>query len=304
MDTRHEQQSFHVVTESPWPLLAAVCLCSNMTQTLLFWNWQMFSVWAVSQSVIGCLCVFGHWFYDVVTEATYEGQHTVSVQSGIRSGMLLFILSEVMFFFSFFWAFFHFVLVSPVNVGHVWPPLGILSLDPTALPLVNTILLLSSGVAITWGHRSIEIGHRHQSINALVLTIIYGIFFSIIQLHEYHITIYSLYDSVYGTCFYLLTGFHGLHIVVGTVFLVVCLVRLISYHYTSNHHVGYVCCIWYWHFVDVVWLFLYIIVYIWATPDMEVLSLTHEMYPHLTNQNLARQTTRVPWIRASLHIYT
>ena len=178
--------------------------------------------------------------------------------------MCLFIVSEIMFFFSFFWSFFHSTFIMSVFIGDIWPPVDVFSLDPWAFPSLNTIILLSSGITITWSHRSILSLQRHSTINGLIITIFYGILFTFIQYYEYTIAPFCINDSIFGSLFFMLTGFHGIHVFVGSIFLVVCLIRLCNYHFTSNHHVGYECCIWYWHFVDVVWLFLFVVIYIWG----------------------------------------
>jgi len=211
------------------------------------------------------LCFFLYrWFADIVVESTFEGHHTQKVQQGIRFGMCLFIASEVMFFFSFFWAFFHCSFAPALNIGCVWPPLGLVTLDPWGLPLWNTVILLSSGVTITCAHRAILAGERNATNKGLLATIIYGVVFTFVQAYEYNVAPFSINDSVYGSLFYMLTGFHGFHVLVGTLFLIVCFHRQINYHFTRVQHVGLECGIWYWHFVDVVWLFLFVVVYIWG----------------------------------------
>lgn len=260
----NEQHPFHLVDISPWPLMTSISL---FTLTLSFIMYFHFFIKGTLYFIIS-LCIFcfylSRWFSDVIIESTYEGHHTYKVQRGIRLGMCLFIASEVMFFFSFFWAFFHGSLAPSVDIGVSWPPIGIETLDPWGMPLLNTIILLSSGIAVTWSHRAILSNDRDGMTNSLLTTIGYGAFFTAIQYYEYVESSFSINDSIYGSLFFMLTGFHGIHVFVGTVFLVVCLLRHFKYHFTSNHHVGFECAIWYWHFVDVVWLFLFIVIYIWG----------------------------------------
>ena len=180
-------------------------------------------------------------------------------------GMLLFIVSEVMFFFAFFWAFFHSSVNPSIFIGGVWPPAYIVTLDPWKIPLLNTILLLSSGASVTWAHHAIVLGSKYQGCVALIVTIILASIFSGLQGFEYVTAPFSISDGIYGSCFYMLTGFHGFHVIVGTIFLAVGLLRLYLNHFTRQHHFGFEAAAWYWHFVDVVWLFLFITVYWWGS---------------------------------------
>jgi len=204
------------------------------------------------------------WWRDVVREGTFEGQHTQSVQVGLKWGMLLFIVSEIMFFFAFFWAFFHSSFNPSPILGGVWPPIFMTVLNPWKIPLLNTILLLTSGATITWAHHSIVWGSKDQSIFALFITIVLAVIFTGLQAFEYVTAPFTISDSVYGSTFYLATGFHGFHVFVGTCFLVVCLIRLMFNHFTKEHHFGFEAAAWYWHFVDVVWLFLFVTIYWWG----------------------------------------
>jgi cytochrome c oxidase subunit 3 len=216
-------------------------------------------------SFIVILLVMIVWWRDVIREATYQGHHTLAVQKSLRIGMLLFILSEVCFFFSFFWGFFHSSLSPSIDIGATWPPIGIQAFNPFEIPLLNTAILLSSGATVTWSHHALISGNRKESILALILTIILGIFFTALQGLEYYEASFSIADSVYGSTFFVATGFHGLHVIIGTTFLIVCLFRLINHQFTKHHHNGYEASIWYWHFVDYVWIFLYICIYWWGS---------------------------------------
>jgi len=166
------------------------------------------------------------WWRDVVREATFEGHHTSFVQLGLRYGMILFIVSEIMFFVAFFWAFFHSSLAPTVDIGAVWPPKGIQVLNPWEIPFLNTVILLSSGASVTWAHHAIVVGSRRDGILGLLVTILLAAFFTGFQILEYIEAPFTISDSVYGSTFYLATGFHGFHVFVGTVFLTVCLGRL------------------------------------------------------------------------------
>ena len=260
----NEQHPFHMVDPSPWPIMTSFSLLSLALSFVSYFHYfQNGSYHFIFSFIICCFYLF-RWFSDIIVESTFEGHHTFKVQLGIRLGMCLFIASEVMFFFSFFWAFFHCSLAPSVGIGCIWPPLGIVTLDPWGLPLLNTTILLSSGITITWCHRGILAGERLITTKGLIATIFYGIIFTFIQGYEYNLAPFSINDGIFGSLFFLLTGFHGVHVLIGTIFLIVCLYRQINYHFIRRQHIGLECGIWYWHFVDVVWLFLFVVIYIWG----------------------------------------
>lgn len=259
-----QKHPYHLVDPSPWPLVASLGCFFLTFGTVMFFHGYSGGNMLFTTGFITILYVMYTWWRDVVREATYEGQHTKQVQMGLRSGMLLFILSEVMFFFGFFWAFFHSALAPTPDIGSLWPPLGISTIDAWGVPLLNTIILLSSGATVTWAHHAIVFGDRKNSIEALIITIGLAVLFTCLQAFEYIEASFSISDSIYGSTFYLSTGFHGLHVIIGTIFLTVCTFRLINYHFTKEHHFGFEAAAWYWHFVDVVWLFLFVVIYWWG----------------------------------------
>lgn len=257
------QHPYHLVDQSPWPLTGAI-RALMMTSGLILW----FHTGALSLLVAGFILLIAtmiNWWRDVIRESTFQGWHTAVVEKGLRYGMILFITSEVCFFFAFFWAFFHRSLAPTVEVGVTWPPTGITPLNPFLVPLLNTAVLLSSGVTITWAHHSILAGNRLEAIQALFLTILLGIYFTILQAWEYIDSPFTIADSIYGSTFFVATGFHGLHVIIGTTFLFVCFLRLTNHHFSAHHHFGFEAAAWYWHFVDVVWLFLYVCIYWWGS---------------------------------------
>jgi cytochrome c oxidase subunit 3 len=255
---------YHIVDPSPWPLVASIgCFLFTFGLVMFFHNYSGFK-FLIYTGFFTIIFVMYTWWRDVVREATYEGHHTKQVQKGLRNGVLLFIISEVMFFFGFFWAFFHSSLSPSPDIGSLWPPLGIETINAWSVPLLNTIILLSSGATVTYAHHSIVFGNRKNAIDALIITIVLAIIFTALQAFEYIESTFSISDSVFGSTFYLSTGFHGIHVLIGTIFLLICTLRLINYHFTQQNHFGFEAAAWYWHFVDVVWLFLFIVVYWWG----------------------------------------
>nr|YP_009859623.1 cytochrome c oxidase subunit III [Iphisa elegans]QKK36730.1 cytochrome c oxidase subunit III [Iphisa elegans] len=259
----HQTHSFHMVNPSPWPLTGATA-AFTMTSGLVMW-FHHHKILLLQMSLILVLLTMYQWWRDVVREGTYQGHHTQTVQKGLRYGMILFITSEIFFFLGFFWAFYHSSLAPTPELGGQWPPNGIFPLNPMEVPLLNTAVLLASGITVTWAHHAIMTGKHKEATQALTLTIILGLYFTILQAMEYYEAPFTIADSVYGTTFFVATGFHGLHVIIGSSFLLTCLIRQILFHFTTSHHFGFEAAAWYWHFVDVVWLFLYISIYWWGS---------------------------------------
>jgi len=189
----------------------------------------------------------------------------MAVQRGLNLGVALFIVSEALFFLAIFWAFFHSALSPTVELGAMWPPMGIESIDPFELPLINTVLLLASGFTVTYAHHFLINGKRGKVLYGLLYTVILATIFTGLQGVEYSVSSFTISDGAFGSCFYFGTGFHGLHVMIGTAFLAVGLWRVLAYHSTNNHHLGLEAGILYWHFVDVVWLFLFVSIYYWGS---------------------------------------
>ena len=261
LKTKH---SWHLVDPSPWPFVTSIVVFMFFTGNVMYMHRYIGGSELALLGLVGILLVMYLWWRDIVREATFEEQHTFAVQRGLRLGMVLFIVSEVMFFFAFFWAFFHSSLVPSPSIGGVWPPTSILPIESVGIPLTNTCLLLSSGATVTWAHHAIISRFKKQAVVSLLLTIILAIVFTILQVLEYCEAAFTISDSVFGSCFYMATGFHGFHVFIGTVCLLVSLIRLVLNHFTETHHFGFESAAWYWHFVDVVWLFLFIAVYWWG----------------------------------------
>lgn len=256
---------YHLVEPSPYPYMAAFAALGLTTGGVMYFHSFDNGGTLLSISALLLIIIAASWWKDIVREATYEGHHTIIVQKGLRLGMLLFIVSEILFFFAFFWGFFHSSLGPDISIGAVWPPLGIQPIEPFGVPLLNTAILLTSGATVTWSHHAMIAGDRYNTIISLFLTVFLAAIFTFLQGLEYYEASFSIADSVYGSVFFMLTGFHGFHVLIGTIFLFVCLIRIIRNHYTKNHHNGFEAGIWYWHFVDFVWLGLFVIVYWWGS---------------------------------------
>ena len=256
--------SFHLVDPSPWPLVASLGALT-LTSGLVVYMHKFTGGWSLFlNGFVLILFTMYVWWRDIVREATFEDAHTQAVQNGLRLGMILFIVSEVMFFFGFFWAFFHSSLSPVYNIGGVWPPKGIVSINPFTLPYSNTLILLISGWTVTWSHHALICRAKKHTLLSLIFTIILAILFTFCQGIEYLNAPFNISDGVYGSCFYLTTGFHGLHVFIGTIALSISLLRITINHFTNQHHFGFEAAIWYWHFVDVVWLFLFFSLYVWG----------------------------------------
>ena len=255
---------YHIVDVSPWPL------ASSMGALLLTSGFACYIhrvEYGMLMFLLGLLLLLSSmyvWWRDVVRESTYQGNHTLIVQRGLKIGFILFTCSEVVFFGGFFWAFFHSSLSPSILLGAVWPPVNIVSLNPYGVPMLNTAILLLSGFSITWVHFALISGNYNEARNGFVVTLFLAILFTGLQVGEYLEAPFNISDSVYGSAFFSLTGLHGLHVVIGSIFIGVCFFRFYDNQFTVKHHLGFEFASWYWHFVDVVWLFLYVFVYIWG----------------------------------------
>lgn len=259
-----QRHPYHLVDPSPWPILTGFASFTITTGLVAYMHNYAGGGYILTLGVLTLVGVMSIWFRDVVREATFQGHHTKPVQNGLKEGVILFIVSEVMFFFAFFWAFFHSAVVPTIDIGNIWPPAGIETLDAFEVPLLNTIILLSSGATCTWAHLAIVEGNRQHALAALFATVTLGILFTVCQAYEYIECQFTISDGIYGSTFFMSTGFHGFHVLVGTTFLFVCLYRAFKGHFTTTHHIGFEGAAWYWHFVDVVWLFLFCSVYYWG----------------------------------------
>jgi cytochrome c oxidase subunit 3 len=267
---------YHMVEPSPWPIIGSVSALLLALGGLTYMHPDMFgpgaegffkqiSPWNVIIGVVAVLYTMAGWWRSVIREAQTPGLPSPVVKLGLRYGMFLFISSEVMFFLAFFWAYFHFALFPSDALGHVWPPKGVQTFEAFDLPFLNTLILLTSGVTVTWAHHALIENNRKHLIYGLSLTVALGLLFTCVQAYEYSHAAFTFKDGVYPSVFFMATGFHGFHVIVGTIFLIVCLGRSMAGHFTPTSHFGFEAAAWYWHFVDVVWLFLFICIYWWGS---------------------------------------
>jgi cytochrome c oxidase subunit 3 len=260
---------YHLVDPSPWPLLGAFAGGALVLGIVMIAHYN--SWWMLGIGLAGVLATMFFWWRDILKESAAKGLHSPVVRLGLRYGMILFIASEVMFFVAFFWAYFHFALFPDHVAGAttaVWPPAGVLTFDPFGLPFLNTMILLLSGCTVTWAHHALIENDRRSLILGLALTVFLGMFFTFFQVVEYMEAPFQFRGGVYPSTFFLATGFHGFHVMVGTIFLAVCLIRAIRGGFTPEKHFGFEAAAWYWHFVDVVWLFLFICIYWWGAGEI------------------------------------
>jgi cytochrome c oxidase subunit 3 len=271
-----QNHNYHLVDPSPWPIVGSFSALLLATGALFFIHDKAMGKILLPAGLFMVLFSMFAWWRDVIKEGS-QGHHKSVVRSGLRLGMALFILSELMFFFAFFWSFFKAVLM-PVLVfdgshlfeqgisvvSGIWPPTGIKTLDAWDIPFINTLILLLSGSTVTWAHYCLLHNDRKNLIRALLITVILGAIFTCFQVYEYHHASFGFKDGIYASNFYMATGFHGAHVLIGTLFLTVCLIRAIKGQMDPEGHLAFEFAAWYWHFVDVVWLFLFAFVYVWG----------------------------------------
>ena len=264
----NQTHPFHLVNPSPWPALAALALFMVTLGSAMFFHQKTGGGFLMIIGLFIVLYTMFVWWRDVVHEARVDKAHSGAVSRGLRAGMALFITSEVLFFAAFFWAFFSSSTLPKMPLSEiwsmadgVWPPKGIKPFDAFHLPFLNTLILLLSGTTVTWAHHSIITGNNKDTIRALWYTVILGLLFTCCQAYEYTHAAFGFKDGIYASTFFMATGFHGFHVIVGTIFLSVCLMRAYKGHFEPKQHLGFEFAAWYWHFVDVVWLFLFLFVY-------------------------------------------
>ena len=272
-----KHHDYHLVDPSPWPLVGAFSAFVMASGFVTWWKevpvaGMHIGAYIFGAGIIGVIYTMISWWSDVIREANDGHSHTRVVQLHHRYGMMMFIASEVMFFVAWFWAYFDVALYPNEAIqyartealGGVWPPKGIETFDPWHLPLLNTLILLTSGTTVTWAHYALLQNDRKGLKAGLWMTVILGLIFSCVQAYEYSHATFGFKGNIYGATFFMATGFHGFHVIVGTIFLGVCLLRVYLGHFTPKQHLGFEFAAWYWHFVDVVWLFLFASIYVWG----------------------------------------
>jgi len=278
-DTHAKHHDYHLVEPSPWPAVGAASAFITAVGAVVWMHGS--APWVMIIGFLGVLYTMFMWWRDVINEA-HAGDHTPVVSLHLRYGMIMFIASEVMFFVAWFWAFFDASLFADEAIqasrvaltGGVWPPTGTKIFDPWHLPLVNTLILLTSGTTVTWAHHALLNNDRQRLKWGLIATVALGALFTCVQAYEYAHAQFAFSregeGNIYGSTFFMATGFHGFHVLVGTIFLLVCLFRAMKGHFTPQQHFGFEAAAWYWHFVDVVWLFLFSCVYVWASAGVVI----------------------------------
>ena len=264
-----KNHDYHIIDPSPWPFIGSVSAFVMAVGAITYFHDG--PIWFLLIGLLGVLYTMMGWWRDVIKES-HEGHHTPVVQLHLRYGMIMFIASEVMFFVAWFWAYFDASLFAGETqqylrtefTGGQWPPVGIEVIDAWHLPLFNTLLLLTSGTTVTWAHHALIENDREGLKWGLLLTVLLGVVFTIVQVYEYVHAPFGFKESIYGATFFMATGFHGFHVFVGTIFLIVCLIRAYKGQFTPEKHFGFEAAAWYWHFVDVVWLFLFASIYLWG----------------------------------------
>ena len=252
---------FHIVTLRPWPILTSINIINVFLRIILLIYLKITNTLYIRILTI-IICII-QWWRDVIRERTFQGFHTLTVIKLIKIRIILFIISELIFFVAFFWTYFHSSIAPRIEIGITWPPSSINQLNPYNIPLLNSVVLVSSGITITWTHYSILTEKIKEAKFRFLLTITLGVYFTILQIIEYFEATFCFNDRVYGSIFFITTGFHGSHVNIGLIFLITCFIRLTKNHFSKIHHIHFETASWYWHFVDIIWLFLYITIYWW-----------------------------------------
>jgi heme/copper-type cytochrome/quinol oxidase subunit 3 len=251
---------YHLVNPSPWPIVGSLASLVITVGAVLYMRHHGIATLLIGLGLLVSTMI--GWWHDIIKESKKE--HTSVVKQGFRYGIALFIASEIMFFAAFFWAFFDASLFPKAATGFIWPPKGLKTLDPFDLPYLNTLLLLLSGTTITWAHHSLLENDRRSTLLQIFYTILLGIIFLCVQLYEYYHAPFAFKGGIYPSTFFMATGFHGFHVFVGVIFLIVTWTRTYRGHFKPDDHFGFEAAAWYWHFVDVVWLFLFVSIYWWG----------------------------------------
>lgn len=267
------KHQYHLVDNSVWPLMVAFSLFSLAVSFVLSIGLYSKGIFLINLSILSLLLIVSSWWQNVITEATYLGDQNEKVIKGIYYAIILFIISEIFLFIGLFWAYIHSALNNTPALGALWPPFGIDKINPIELPLLNTLLLLSAGFSVTWSHHA-YITNNNISNNkstslqsadiGFIIGILFAFIFTLFQVIEYKTCGFDLSDSSFGSCFYLATSLHGIHVLIGAIFLLTSFLRFRLYHFSRIQHTNLICSLWYFHFTDAVWIFLFILMYLWG----------------------------------------
>nr|YP_010029341.1 cytochrome c oxidase subunit III [Aphis spiraecola]QOU10376.1 cytochrome c oxidase subunit III [Aphis spiraecola] len=254
-------QPYFILNLSPWPILMALNIFNLMISNIMIMNFKLNLMSMINFLMVMLISML--WWRDVIRESTFQGNHNFFIMNLIKLSMILFIISEMFLFISFFWNFLHNSLAPSIELGLNWPPKNIMFFNPLLIPLLNTIILLTSSFTITLTHFYLLNNSKKKTITFMNLTIILSIYFLMLQMLEYNQATFTFSDSIFGSSFYMATGFHGLHVIIGTIFLLINLFRMYKLHFSFIHHISFELSAWYWHFIDIIWLFLYMTFYWW-----------------------------------------
>nr|YP_009938255.1 cytochrome c oxidase subunit III [Hyalopterus pruni]QNU07674.1 cytochrome c oxidase subunit III [Hyalopterus pruni] len=254
-------QPYFILNLSPWPILMSFNTFNLMISNIMIMNFKINFISLLNLFLIIMISML--WWRDIIRESTFQGNHNFYIMNLIKFSMILFIISEMFLFISFFWNFLHNSLAPSIELGLNWPPKNISFFNPLLIPLLNTIILLTSSFTVTLAHFYLLNNSKKKTILFMNLTIILSMYFLMLQILEYKQATFTFSDSIFGSSFYMATGFHGLHVMIGTIFLIINLMRMIKLHFSFIHHISFELSAWYWHFIDIIWLFLYMTFYWW-----------------------------------------
>lgn len=254
-------QPYFLLNLRPWPILISLNTFNIIISNIILINFKFNILIILNLLIIIIISII--WWRDIIRERTFQGNHNFYIINLIKLRIILFIISEIFLFISFFWNFLHNSLAPSIELGLNWPPKNIKFFNPLLIPILNTIILLTSRFTITLAHFYLINNNKNKTIIFINLTIILSIYFLILQIIEYKEATFTFSDSIFGSSFYIATGFHGIHVLIGTIFLIINLTRIIKIHFSFIHHIRFELAAWYWHFIDLIWLFLYITFYWW-----------------------------------------
>nr|AKM70228.1 cytochrome oxidase subunit III [Anoecia fulviabdominalis] len=254
-------QPYFILSLSPWPILMSINTFNFMISNIMLMNFMLNKIFTLN--IILMLMIAMIWWRDIIRESTFQGNHNFFIMNLIKFSMILFIIFEMFLFISFFWNFLHNSLAPSIELGLNWPPKNIKFFNPTLIPLLNTIILLTSSFTVTLFHFYLLNNNKKKTVKLMIYTIILSMYFIILQGIEYKQATFTFSDSIFGSSFFMATGFHGLHVIIGTIFLILNLIRMTKLHISYIHHISFELAAWYWHFIDIIWLFLYMTFYWW-----------------------------------------